>query len=701
MHTGDRLHALDSVRAFALLLGVAFHAAISFVPGMVPGIWAIVDLSPSVVLSDVAFVTHIFRMSLFFFIAGFFARMLYQRAGVRGFWTNRLKRILVPLLAGWIVVFPSIAWIWSIGMKKAFEGAAPPMPISLPNVPGAFPLTHLWFLYYLLLLYAVVLAAHAAIAAMDRKGHLRAFTERVVSQILRGYTANFLLGLPLAACLLALPFWVYWQGIPTPDHSLIPQAASFVGFGIALTFGWLVHRASGALVEIQRRWGGHLLLAVLGSAVCLWILHSQMPLTPVAPGARRTIFVLTFGVALWSWVFAVTGIAMQFFAGYSAARRYVADASYWIYIAHLPVVAALQVWVARWPLHWAFKYSVVLTVSLAVLLVSYHVLVRPTFIGQLLNGRRYPRRRHAIVTRDEVARPLENTYVAELRGVSKRYTSTLALEDVDLKIKRGQLVALLGPNGAGKSTAISLWLGLIEADRGAVSIMGGSPLEIDRRRKVGVMMQDVGLPGELRVRELIALTASYYPNPRTVAESLTLTHTTGLADRIYTKLSSGQKRQVQFAMAVCGRPELLFLDEPTVGLDIKARHTLWAAIRTLLREGCSIVLTTHYLEEAEALADWVVVLARGRVIATGTVDKIRSVVSRRHISCESSVPVDEICKWPGVIAAARENALLRIVAIDAEDVVRRLLTSDRELRQLEVRHAGLSEAFSELTREAA
>jgi ABC-type multidrug transport system ATPase subunit len=296
---------------------------------------------------------------------------------------------------------------------------------------------------------------------------------------------------------------------------------------------------------------------------------------------------------------------------------------------------------------------------------------------------------------------IEATAVAQLHGVSKSYQGIPALAHVDLKIERGQLTALLGPNGAGKTTAVSLWLGLIEPDRGSVSIMGGSALEIQRRRRTGVMMQDVELQRDLRVRELIALSASYYPSPLSLAEALALTNTKELGNRLYRELSGGQKRQVQFAMAVCGRPELLFLDEPTAGLDIQARQNMWRVIRELLRNGCSIVLTTHYLEEAEALADRVIVLAKGRVIADGSVDAIRSVVSRRLISCESSVPVDEVSRWPGVIAVSRDTALLRITVTDAENIVRRLLANDDQLRQLEVRHAGLNEAFVELTKEAA
>ena len=291
--------------------------------------------------------------------------------------------------------------------------------------------------------------------------------------------------------------------------------------------------------------------------------------------------------------------------------------------------------------------------------------------------------------------------VAELQGVTKRYGSTVALDRVDLQIKRGELLALLGPNGAGKSTAIALWLGLIQPDAGTVRLLGGSPLDVSRRREVGVMMQEVELSREMRVRELLDLTASYYANPLSPTQVMELTRTTALADRRYTKLSGGLKRQVQFAMAVCGRPDLLFLDEPTVGLDIQAREMMWATIRTLVKGGCSIVLTTHYLEEAEALADRVVVLAKSRVIASGSVADMRSIVSRKQVSCECSVPVEEVRRWSEVSDVTAHASRLQITTANAEMVVRRLLAADQQLRNLEVRQAGLTEAFAELTKEAA
>jgi ABC-type multidrug transport system ATPase subunit len=211
----------------------------------------------------------------------------------------------------------------------------------------------------------------------------------------------------------------------------------------------------------------------------------------------------------------------------------------------------------------------------------------------------------------------------------------------------------------------------------------------------------VALAPELRVREHIDLVASYYSTPMTPDEALEMTHTESLANRPYSKLSGGQKRQAQFALAVCGRPKLLFLDEPTVGLDVQARELMWTSLRQIVDRGASIILTTHYIEEAEALADRVVVLAKGREIAGGTVSEMRSLVVRSRISCSTVLTVEEVERWPGVGSVSRVRQKLSITATNPEGVVRRLLAADDELEELEVRRAGLAEVFTELTQEAA
>jgi ABC-type multidrug transport system ATPase subunit len=182
-------------------------------------------------------------------------------------------------------------------------------------------------------------------------------------------------------------------------------------------------------------------------------------------------------------------------------------------------------------------------------------------------------------------------------------------------------------------------------------------------------------------------------------DAMAMTHTTALGKRPYGKLSGGQRRQVQFAMAVVGRPRLLFLDEPTVGLDLPSREGMWAMLRELVHDGASIVLTTHYLEEAESLADRVVVLAKGRVIASGTVREIRAVVGHKRVSCSTALSPELIASWPGVQSVSRERGRMQIIAGDSDTVVKRLALADATFQDLEVRGAGLAEAFTELTQE--
>ncbi|GLQ95920.1 ABC transporter ATP-binding protein [Dyella mobilis] len=289
--------------------------------------------------------------------------------------------------------------------------------------------------------------------------------------------------------------------------------------------------------------------------------------------------------------------------------------------------------------------------------------------------------------------------VAQLSGAVKRYGQLTALDGVDLVLHRGELLAVLGPNGAGKSTSISLLLGLIRPDGGRAELFGLDPQQIDARRRIGVMLQSAVLPPSLRVGELLRLVASYYPNPRPLDESAHLAGIADLLKRPYGKLSGGQMRRVQFALALCGRPELVFLDEPTVGMDIDARQKLWAAMRALVAEGCSVVLTTHYLEEAEALAQRVVVMAKGRVLSEGSVDALRAQVPLTRIRCVTDLDAAKVAAWPQVSSVEREGARLLVSTDAAENVLRRLLDADLALRELEVQRAGLAEAFMELTRE--
>jgi ABC-2 type transport system ATP-binding protein len=287
--------------------------------------------------------------------------------------------------------------------------------------------------------------------------------------------------------------------------------------------------------------------------------------------------------------------------------------------------------------------------------------------------------------------------IAELRGVTKKYGPVVALDALTLELEGGRVTAILGPNGAGKTSAIRLLLGLTQPTAGTVRLFGADPRSAEARRRTGVMLQVAKVPETLTVREHVDLFCSYYPSPMTVAAALDAAELTGVADRKYGHLSGGQRQRVQFALAICGNPDLLFLDEPTVGLDVEARRGFWTRIRALATAGRTIVLTTHYLEEADALADRIVMLSRGSIVADGAPHELKARVASRRIRCVTSLPAAAIEALDGVTTVRRDGAATEILTSNAELVVRQLLLRDASLSGLETTGAGLEDAFLRLT----
>lgn len=387
----ERLHGLDALRGFALLLGVVLHATMSFLPG--PAFWIVTDTDRSVVLAVAFFTIHMFRMATFFFVAGFFGHLLFHRLGASAFAKDRLKRIALPLVVGWPVLFVCIvaAVIWAASVTSSLGLPKPESVLPKPQFTfTSFPLTHLWFLYVLLLFYAVTVVVRGIVAAIDSTGAFRRAIDRLIAP-LAGPLGPVALALPLAAALNASPKWIAWLGIPTPDNSLIPNAVAAIGYGTAFAFGWLLHREPGLLRKMQSWWAWHLCGALLATTACLALAGAAPTLAPAADDWRKLVTALLYAFGTWSWTFALTGIALRFFSTHSRARRYLADASYWIYLVHLPLVMALQVAMAQ--LHWPalVEITLLLALAFALMLASYHLMVRFSFVGAVLNGRRRAR----------------------------------------------------------------------------------------------------------------------------------------------------------------------------------------------------------------------------------------------------------------------------------------------------------------------
>jgi ABC-2 type transport system ATP-binding protein len=299
------------------------------------------------------------------------------------------------------------------------------------------------------------------------------------------------------------------------------------------------------------------------------------------------------------------------------------------------------------------------------------------------------------------APPRAAAVVASLRGVSHRYGPHVALDALDLELHAGETLALLGPNGAGKTTLLGLLCGRLRVQAGEVALCGGDPRLASTRRQLGVMLQDARLPEVLTVAELVEGFAAAYPAPRGVDETLALAGLADLAGRRYGALSGGQQRRVQFALAIVGRPRVVFVDEPTTGLDADARRAFWGVLRGLRDEGVALVLTTHYLEEADALADRIVVLQRGRVIAEGSPLALKARHGRTRVRCLSAVDAAEVATMPGVHGVERDGPRLEIDCREPEALLRVLLARDPALSGLEVRPQALEDAVIDLVREAA
>lgn len=289
----------------------------------------------------------------------------------------------------------------------------------------------------------------------------------------------------------------------------------------------------------------------------------------------------------------------------------------------------------------------------------------------------------------------------KVTGLTKCYGTHTVLAGVDITLASAEVLCILGPNGAGKTTLISAILGLLKVDSGEIRLFDEQQTGLFRsqsiRQHVGVMMQIGSLGANLTVREQCDLFSHYYANGYNVSELLCLAGLESQANQRFGRLSGGQKQRLLFALALAGKPQLVFLDEPTLGMDVEGRRNLWQQVRQLKAQGVAVVLTTHYLEEAEQLADRIVVLNEGSIVASGSPAELKAVTQYKLISCLSNLADGDLLALPGVLQLERSAHLITLHSSHAEQTVKALLLQDDGLSQLEVRPVALEQAFLHIT----
>ncbi|SYX87114.1 ABC transporter ATP-binding protein [Paenibacillus alvei] len=292
------------------------------------------------------------------------------------------------------------------------------------------------------------------------------------------------------------------------------------------------------------------------------------------------------------------------------------------------------------------------------------------------------------------------TYAIECINLVKQFGSFHAVNNIDLRFERGQISALLGPNGAGKTTTISMILGLQKPTSGEIKVLGQPAGTRELRHRVGALMQDVKAPDGLNVAEVLNLFRSYYRNPLPLSRLLDLSGLHGEAKRRATSLSGGQRRRLAFAQSLAGNPELVLLDEPTVGMDVEARGRFWDTVRALSNDGRTVVLTTHDLEEADAVADHIAIIAAGTLAASGTSQELKSQTALRTVSFRLQVEQQDkaLMQLPGVVKVERASGRIRLHVRNTDEVLSALLQSGWGVSDIDIQSAKLEDAFRSITK---
>lgn len=292
--------------------------------------------------------------------------------------------------------------------------------------------------------------------------------------------------------------------------------------------------------------------------------------------------------------------------------------------------------------------------------------------------------------------------IIELSNVTKVFKNKTAVAQVSFSIQKGELVAILGPNGAGKTTTMMMMLGLLEPTDGIVKLFNEHPKEKRVREKIGAMLQDVSVIDALKAREIIQLFRSYYPHPMSYQELVSFTGLTKEElEKRANKLSGGQKRRLGFALALAGNPDLLFFDEPTVGLDVMSRKYFWKTVRALKDRGKTILFTTHYLQEADDVAERVILFHDGKVVGDGTPQEIKARLTKQFVSFKAqahfSYPFDELKSLPNVADVYQKEGRMYLITENTDEVLKMLFKMELDLKDIEIERGRLEDAFEQLT----
>lgn len=350
----ERLHALDAVRAIALLLGIVLHGTMSFTPGLAAAGWPIEDVNAHEATGFISYVIHVFRMSAFFLIAGFFAHLVFHRRGWREFAKDRSRRILLPLLLFYIPLMAVMAGIviWSVistGWQPP-EGTAPPAVLSL---------AHLWFLYELVWLYILVLLLRPLIVRLEGGGGLRLLADRCFAWLLSSPIGVPLLAVPVIALLYATPDWIAAEGIRTQMEVGLPIWQPLFIYFYLFSLGWMLDRQRQLLAVIREKLWLNSGIALGTVLLNLHLIGWEIKLLEPLAAGMKLPFAIIYGIAVVASTLAFIGAGLVLFSKESPVMRYLADASYWIYLAHMPLIMFWQVLLMDVPLHWLIKYPLI------------------------------------------------------------------------------------------------------------------------------------------------------------------------------------------------------------------------------------------------------------------------------------------------------------------------------------------------------